>query len=253
MYFKNHTKLLFFLLLAIGSVACQNNAPPPTPSKITLEDIHDSTNRTLDSTNDKKKFSNKKERTTVLFFDENKYEINQERFNQKMAEGSYIPMERTSPTGIKQVYLLTRAAYAKQLENKPLPALAIRDLNGQLFTNEKLKGKVTILSFWFTSSSVNVQGMETLNPIAQKYYDNKEVIWLAASLDKADALSHFLKKRHWGFTFAADQEYLANKLHVWAYPTHLVIDKKGRIAKAIVRQVDNPSVFEDYIEQLLEE
>ena len=54
-------------------------------------------------------------------------------------------------------------------KNKKLPSFNLKTLLGEYFTSEKLKGKPTMINFWFTTCPPCIAEMPVLNKIAEKY------------------------------------------------------------------------------------
>lgn len=232
----------FFLLLisSLLLMSCEEEQK----KKIQIEDLKDSTRAYTDEV--------KKETIQeILFFDEHDSSIDQEKFNQKIAQGNYLPLEVQGMEGRNEVHLVTLEQHEMDLENMELPEFSIQDLNGNLYNKSSMNGKVVIFSFWFTASNINVNELQALNQLAAEYKNNEQVLWLAPALDNKDQLSRFLKDKGWVYRFAANQEDFALDLGVLAYPTHIIVDAEGNIHKAIVRSSKAQEVLENNITQLL--
>lgn len=233
--------LTFFLFIStLLLVSCEGDSK----KKIQIGDLKDSTRAY-------EKEAKKEEIQEILFFDEHDSAISQEKFNQKIAKGDYLPLETQSSSGRNEVHLVTLKQHEMDLENMELPEFSIEDLNGNLYTKSSMLGKVVILSFWFTASGINVDELGSLNQLAAQYKNDDKVLWLAPALDNKDQLSRFLKDKGWVYKFAANQEDFALNLGVLAYPTHLIINQNGSITKAIVRSSNAKKTILNHINQLL--
>lgn len=232
--------ILISILATLALVSCQGGKE----KKIKIEDLKDSTRAY-------EKEAKEEEIQEILFFDEYDSAISQEKFNQKIAKGDYLPLEIQSGLGRNEVHLVTLKQHEMDLESMELPEFSIEDLNGNLYTKSSMLNKVVILSFWFTASGINVEELEGLNQLAAQYKNNDKVLWLAPALDNKDQLSRFLKNRGWVYRFAANQENFALDLGVLAYPTHLIINQRGSITKAIVRSSNARKTIQSNINQLL--
>ena len=173
-----------------------------------------------------------------VFFDENEYPISQNIFNQKMTTGTYVFREKTSPNGKNEIHLVSTQQYVNQIKETDLSKLNLKDLNGNDYTKESLKGKVITISFWTVpeTNSLDYEKMEALNLSAQKYMSNTDVMWLAVSVDPEEELSLFLKENNWILNAAADQQDLANSFDILSYLTHIIVNKKGEIANVLVNE-----------------
>ncbi|CAA6805571.1 MAG: Unknown protein [uncultured Aureispira sp.] len=212
-----HYILLLFLTLS----SCDSSSN----KKITFEDIKESNIRTGPT------FSEE----NITFYDTNYKKISSEKFNQLLAEGLYLSEGTQKADGSEVIHLTSIKEHVKKLEAQSLPSFELLNLTGKKYNHQSLKGKITILSFWFTASHICVTDILDLNNLAQKYSAKEDCIWLAPALDNTTNLSRFLRGKNWYLEFAADQEKLALKFGILTYPTHLVIDQQGSILKAVVR------------------
>jgi len=228
---------ILLLSILIVVISCKS----PKEEKITLDTIKTAVNRAAPL-----------EEENIAFFDSEKQSISSDKFNQLLAEGIYLTEQKFSIEGIEEIHLLSISEHTKKLENTTVPSFKISDLNGNLFTNDSLKNKVTVLSFWFTASQICTREIDKLNAIAQKYKTNKEHLWLAPALDKTTDLSHFLKNKGLDYNFIANQEVLALKFGILTYPTHLIINQDGKIVKAVMRNPNSKNVIDGVLEQLLQ-
>lgn len=233
---KYNTWIIILALINILN-ACQI----PNKDKITFEDIKDSSNRALPA----------KIKNNITFYNTDNRIISTDKFNQLLAEGLYLSEQKLNIDGTEEVHLISIKEHSKKLEEQPIPDFKLVDLKGHTHTKDNIQGKVTIISFWFTASYLCTKDIQELNPLATKYANNKNFLWLAPALDKSAELSRFLRGKSWNFDFAANQEQLALKFGVLTYPTHLIINKAGEIHKAIVRHPNPNEILSHSIQELL--
>lgn len=120
------------------------------------------------------------------------------------------------------------------LENRLFPEFNVEDLNGNRYSNESLKGKTVILKFWFIGCQKCIEEMPSLNQLRASYKNKKDVVFLSMALDQNEALRKFLRKRRFDFPVIGNQEdFLRKKLQIDMYPTHMIINKEGRIVKVV--------------------
>lgn len=224
------------LILSFTWTACES----PPQQQIDITSIHSSGNRTM-----------VQEEEVVTFLNDKHEEISPERFSQLLAEGSYLSNHTFLPDGSEEVQLITVEEHAKRLETQRLPNFQFTDLNGNTYTRDLLKGKVVVLSFWFTASLLCTEEIAALDNLVQKYNANDNLVWIAPALDKTVDLSRYLKRAEWNYNFVADQEHLAIQLGILTYPTHLIINEKGKIIKAVVRHPDATKTIDNTLQDLL--
>ncbi len=139
---------------------------------------------------------------------------------------------------------------------KPIaPPFSLASLEGEKFELAALRGKVVVLNFWFTGCAPCVAEFSKLNGLVNKF-KNKEVVFIAPTLDNVTTLKLFLKDHRFKYHVVPN----AGSLIVSTYsdgsgnvvfPTHIVINKEGEIdtrvtgaerigdlRKAIARLVD---------------
>lgn len=133
------------------------------------------------------------------------------------------------------------------------PAFNVTDLNGTSYSNENLKGKVTVLNFWFIECKPCVMEMPDLNKLAQKY-EGKEVVFLGIATNKEAPLKEFLAKTPFRYHIVADGRKTSTAFKVEAYPTHVIIDQNSNVAHiAVGAGQDIVEVLDEKIGQLLKQ
>jgi serine/threonine protein kinase/tetratricopeptide (TPR) repeat protein len=121
--------------------------------------------------------------------------------------------------------------------------MAGRTLAGDQFDLKQLRGKVVLIDFWASSSSLCVADMPNVKRVYDRYHnDGFEVV--GVSLDHAkEALDRFVKteKVPWLQLFFEDPEAqgwnnpLAQKYSIPAIPFTILVDQNGKVARLRVR------------------
>jgi len=107
------------------------------------------------------------------------------------------------------------------------------DFEANTIDNEKIKlsslnGKVVVLNFWFKRCKPCREEIPDLHLLTQKYKD-KEVVFIALSLDSEKEVKEFLSDNEFAYKHIANARYIANKWNIKGYPTNVVIDRNGKI------------------------
>ncbi|MEM7370894.1 MAG: TlpA disulfide reductase family protein [Bacteroidota bacterium] len=113
------------------------------------------------------------------------------------------------------------------------PGFEIEDLEGNALNLEELKGKVVVLNFWFIGCAPCRIEMPGLNEMV-KHYEGKEVEFLAFALDNTDNLNEFLANNEFAYRVIPASFEVANQYGVSGYPTHVIIDKEGKIRSTLM-------------------
>ena len=121
-----------------------------------------------------------------------------------------------------------------EMENTLFPKFKFKDLNGVSYSNELLKGKTTVLKLWFIGCQQCIEEIPSLNQLVDSYKTQKDIVFLSLALDPDDALRRFLKGKKFDYATVGNQEsFIKNQLGVTIYPTHIIIDKEGKIIKVV--------------------
>ena len=75
--------------------------------------------------------------------------------------------------------------------------------------------------------------MPQLNKLVAKYENNGNVIFLSLALDDEKALGKFLLKHKFSYAIVSDSESFMTKWKLNIYPTHILVDKGGKILKVL--------------------
>lgn len=113
-----------------------------------------------------------------------------------------------------------------------LPAYSFTDLQGRQYTPQSTKGKLLVLKCWFIGCTACVQEFPALNRLVMRYRNQPDVLFVSLAFDRPQALTTFLKTRAFQYAVVPLQrEYMQQQLGVDSYPTHILVDRTGRIAQ----------------------
>lgn len=121
-----------------------------------------------------------------------------------------------------------------QFEGSHLPQFNFTDLNGNVYNPETTKDKIVVLNCWYIHCQACNEEMPELNKIVEKTKNRKDIVFIGLAFDKADSLRQFLTKKEFKYAVVPDKEnYLMNDLGIVYYPTHIIINRQGKIRKII--------------------
>lgn len=112
-----------------------------------------------------------------------------------------------------------------EFKNKEFPKFDLKTLVDKNFNSEQLKGKPTMINFWFTRCAPCIDEMPVLNKIKEKYKDDFNFI--AITYEKKEDVERFLKKHPFDFNHLIDAKDFTDQLGIKAYPMNLFLDKNG--------------------------
>lgn len=138
--------------------------------------------------------------------------------------------DETIGSTIKDVALVNYKHF--EMENKNFPEFEFTDIDGNTFNNETLKGKTTLIKTWFIKCKACIAEFPELNELVEKYKERDDIQFISLALDSKSDLETFLTKKEFKYKVVPDQtELIQEKLNLEVFPTHLVINEKGKITK----------------------
>ena len=110
---------------------------------------------------------------------------------------------------------------------KPAIPFSVKDIKGNEYSLNSLKGKVIVMNFWFIGCKPCLQEIPELNELVEKYH-GKEVVFLGFAIDKKSRLETFLKKKPFNYNIIPGSK-IDSSYEVYGYPTHVVINQNSEI------------------------
>lgn len=135
----------------------------------------------------------------------------------------------------------------------------VTSIKGDTFDLAELKGKVVFLTFWGTYCQICISEMPDLNKMAAAYKD-KDVVFLAVSVEDDTKIKKFIKKNPFGFNLIPNGFELMAKFadkstngnFTMPTPTHFIINQKGEIELKLSGR-DKNNKLEETLARLLKE
>lgn len=137
-----------------------------------------------------------------------------------------------SRRALAAVLALTAAlALAGSKRPEPAPRFTAKTMDGQVFSNESIKGKVVLLQFWTTWCQV-CRGEQELVDEIDKEFAPKGLVVLAVDVGESKkTVKKFLEKNPRTVRIVLnDDTNLAAMYAATQYPIYVVIDREGNIA-----------------------
>ena len=121
-------------------------------------------------------------------------------------------------------------------------------MNGKTYDRFTTKGKVLVIKCWFIRCVACLKEFPELNKLVDKYKDRNDMLFISLAIDSKQDLISFLNTKEFKYAVVPDKEKC-----ITAYPTHILIDKNGKIVK-VVNGIDDLIPFiEKQAEKLLVE
>lgn len=123
-----------------------------------------------------------------------------------------------------------------EMEGSNIPDFNFTDLNGKVYDKSSTEGKIIVLKCWFINCVACVKEFPQLNKLVDENQNRNDLIFLSLAIDAKKDLHKFLKHKEFKYAVIPETEnYMTNKLNIKEYPTHLLIDKNGKILKVVNR------------------
>lgn len=131
----------------------------------------------------------------------------------------------------------------------PAPDFTLNDINGKPLALSSLRGKYVVLDFWGSWCGWCIKGMPKMKEYYEKYKGKFEILGVDCN-DKEDKWKAAVEKHQlpWLHVYNPKDSDVTTVYAIQGYPTKIVIDKEGKIAKVIVGE--DPA-FYTYLDELL--
>lgn len=119
----------------------------------------------------------------------------------------------------------------KKVITEKSPELTLHDISGKKINSSITLGKIVILDFWASWCPPCLEGLKSLDQVADKYKQDSDIVFLLVNEDntKERALKVIDQCRNkTSFVFDHNRQ-MVKRLGVSGLPTQLIIDKKGFI------------------------
>ena len=112
---------------------------------------------------------------------------------------------------------------------KKIDAFSEKDMKGVRIDSKELKGKIVVLNFWFINCPPCRHERPYLNQLVKEYVADSNIMFVAIALDDKQQLETFLKDNPFSYRVIPGGGIIAKDNDVAQYPTHVILDKEGKI------------------------
>jgi len=187
-----------------------------------------------------------------IALDSNSKEISKEFFLNQLANENFIPIRLKSEDS-KYYYKLFEiqpnsdssikatinqigfdAHKNFEMEGTQFPKFSFKDLNGNLVSNESMKGKIIVIKCWYIHCTPCIKEFPQVNKLADEYKDRKDILFISLAEDAPEKLKAFLAKRPLRYSVVPNMKvYMNESLQLNSFPTHFILNKEGMIVKVL--------------------
>ena len=131
---------------------------------------------------------------------------------------------------------LARQEQAKNIApGKPAPTFTLKDIKGNDLSLESLRGKYVVLDFWGSWCGWCIKGFPEMKKYYEQYKSKMEILGIDCNDTEAkwkDAVEkHQLP---WLHVYNPRNSDIATKYAIEGYPTKIVVDPQGIIARVVI-------------------
>jgi peroxiredoxin len=179
-------------------------------------------------------------------------EISKETFLDQLANGNFIPIRLKSDDGtyyyklfkiqpksdssikatINQIGFDALKNY--KMEGTVFPSFSFKDLDGNLVTNESMKGKIIVIKCWYIHCTPCIREFPQVNKLTEEYKDRKDILFISLAEDSPEQLKTFLARKPLLYSVIPNmKDYMNEALQLNSFPTHFILNKEGLISKVL--------------------
>lgn len=121
----------------------------------------------------------------------------------------------------------------KHLRDVPLPALALRDLDGASVALDALRGKKTLVYLW--APWCGVCGVESSNVahVQSLVGDRARVVSIVVGYDGIEEVQRYVREHDVHYPVPLGDAAVERTFRVTAFPTMYFVDAEGRITRSV--------------------
>ena len=169
------------------------------------------------------------------------------KLGEKAKSGSMSALYKAMEQALEEVKAREEAK-KKVSEGAEAPDFTLKDLQGNDLSLSSLRGKYVVLDFWGSWCGWCIKGIPDMKKYYAKYKDRMEILGIDCR-DTEEKWKEAVKKYElpWLHVRNAEESDVTVLYAIEGYPTKIVIDPQGKIAKVVVGE--DPAFYE-YLDKL---
>jgi len=112
----------------------------------------------------------------------------------------------------------------------PFPNVKLPNTNGNTFSEQDLKGKITVINFWFESCVPCIKELDALNKLFLTFKDNPDFRFISFTTDSLETAKEAIEKFGILFDVYPTTKKECKHLFCTEFPTNLIVDQQGNVA-----------------------
>lgn len=166
---------------------------------------------------------------------------------EKAQNGPMAPLYKAMKEAIER-QKAREEARKNMVEGAVAPDFTLKDLQGKDLTLSSLRGKYVVLDFWGSWCGWCIKGIPDMKKYYEKYKDRMEILGVDCN-DTEEKWKAAVEKHElpWLHVRNTDEADITVKYGIQGYPTKIVIDPEGKVAKIVVGE--DPAFYK-YLDEL---
>lgn len=165
----------------------------------------------------------------------------------KAQNGPMAPLYKAMKEAIER-QKAREEARKNMVEGAVAPDFTLKDLQGKDLTLSSLRGKYVVLDFWGSWCGWCIKGIPDMKKYYEKYKDRMEILGVDCR-DTEEKWKAAVEKYElpWLHVRNTDETDITVKYGIQGYPTKIVIDPEGKVAKIVIGE--DPAFYK-YLDEL---
>lgn len=166
---------------------------------------------------------------------------------EKAQNGPMAPLYKAMKEAIER-QKAREEARKNMVEGAVAPDFTLKDLQGKDLTLSSLRGKYVVLDFWGSWCGWCIKGIPDMKKYYEKYKDRMEILGVDCR-DTEEKWKAAVEKYElpWLHVRNTDETDITVKYGIQGYPTKIVIDPEGKVAKIVIGE--DPAFYK-YLDEL---
>ncbi|MBK7880543.1 MAG: TlpA family protein disulfide reductase [Saprospiraceae bacterium] len=133
-----------------------------------------------------------------------------------------------------------------------VPDFEVELIDGSKYSSENLKGKVSVINFWFIDCPPCVAEINGLNSLVKLFGKNK-LNYIAIGRDQRSDIESFLKNNVWNYKHISGETKIIDNIFklYWGYPTTFVLNKQTEIIYATSGGKSDSTASQELLDKLI--
>ena len=133
-----------------------------------------------------------------------------------------------------------------------IPDFKAKLIDGSSYSNEDLKGKISVINFWFIDCPPCVAEISGLNYLVERF-GIQYVNYVAIGRDKRSDINAFLENHVWNYSHISGETNIIDNIFklYWGYPTTFILNKQTEIIYATSGGKSDSTASQELLDKLI--